>query len=251
MLKGTVTYRAAFPGIEFDSLEIACHQPGAVRATVTSSSASGVSLKVEVVDADSTDDALTKAGAVAAYVAKVLTFRFGIFYRGFGLVEHALVEEQPQSDGSTKPLHHLGSTIAFVMKADVWKTLGPQQQADLKSLLEQVHHPGFLHYDLFHSALGLTDPLSRFMALYNIVLFLCHDSQEDVDTLVLSIQPTVPTNAPFRLRRSGVQETVYTRLRNQVGHVRPGTTIEGTRAEMEANLSGLIEVTKELINRQP
>ena len=51
------------------------------------------------------------------------------------------------------------------------------------------------------------------------------------------------------MRRSGVAETIYTRHRNQVGHARPGTTIENTRSEMEINLKGLIAIAKELIIR--
>lgn len=250
MLKGTITFRAAFPGTEFGPIERVCHQSVISRATIESSPGDGVSLMVEIAGADSIDAALAEAGEVAAQIAKVLTFKLGEFYHEFGLFEHALVEEQPQPDGSTKPLHQLGSSIGLMVKTNACKTLGPQQQAEVKVLLEKIHHHGFLHYDLFRAALGLSDPLSKFMALYNIVLSTCSDNQENVDKFVISIQPKIPTNPPHRPRRSGVQETVYSRLRNQVGHIRPGTTIEGTRAEMEVNLSGLVEVTKELISRQ-
>jgi len=89
------------------------------------------------------------------------------------------------------------------------------------------------------------------MSLYNIVLSLSNDSQEDVDMLALNLDKATPTNAPFRPRKSGTNETVYTRLRNQVGHVRKGTTIEGTRAEMDQWISGLIGMAKHLIDQQP
>lgn len=250
MFRGTVSFRAAFPGVEFDPIEIVCRGAIASRATLKSSASDGFSLRVEVTEATSVEAALEAAREVAAYVARVLTFQFGVFYHSFGLCEYAVVEEQTGSDG-TSPLHHLGSSIGFTARADVWKALGPAKQAELKTALEQPHHSGFVYYDLFRSALSLDDALSKFMAIYNIVLLLNNDSQEEVDTFAFSVQPGIATNSPFRPRRSGMPETIYTRLRNQVGHVRPGTTIEQTRTEMQNNLTGLIQLAQELIRRQP
>ncbi len=200
----------------------------------------------------SIDAALEKAREVASYLAKVMTFEFGLFHQTFRLVRHSIVEEQLLPDESTKGIHHIivggmgdGGSVF------IWQKLGSKHLTDLKNMLERKHHPGFLHYDLFYFAIGRTDPLSKFMTLYSIILTLCHDKQENVDKFVLSVQPSVATNLPYRPRRSGLPETVYTRLRNQVGHVRPGTTIEGTISEMEANMSNLVIITKELISRQP
>ncbi len=251
MFKGTVTFRAAFPGIEFDTFEITPQQPDVLKASIKSSPSEGVTLKVDVAAADSIDSAIGTAREVATFIAQVLTYKFGTYYHEFGLLEHAFVEEVARPDGSTQPVHHLGTSLRLDCKADVWVAPGPQQMNEAKDLLEQLHHPGFIYYELFRSALGLNDPLSKFMALYNIVLSICNDLQEDVDAFVLSVQPGVDRNPPFRPRKSGTQETVYTRLRNQVGHRRSGTTIEETKGQMEVNLRGLVEVAKNLIDRQP
>lgn len=246
MFKGTITFRAAFPGIEFDTFEITPQQPDVLKASIKSSPSEGMNLKVDVAAADSIDSAIGAAREVAAFIAKVLTYKFGTYYREFGSPEHALVEEVARPDGSTQPVHRLGTGFLLDCKADAWVAPGPQQMNEAKYLLEQLHHPGFSYYELFRSALGLNDPLSKFMAFYNIVLSICNDSQEDVDAFVLSVQPGVDRNPPFRPRKSGTQETVYTRLRNQVGHRRPGTTIEETRGEMEVNLRGLVDVAKRI-----
>lgn len=119
--------------------------------------------------------------------------------------------------------------------------------SEIKSVLEEKPRPDCLYPDLFYFALGLTDPLSKFMALYSIVLTLCNDRQEDVDRFVLATQPNVSINSPYKPRKLGTQETLYTRLRNQVGHVRPETTIESTRSEMQENLNGRVEITKKSI----
>ena len=97
----------------------------------------------------------------------------------------------------------------------------------------------------------MTDPLSQFMGLYSLLLALCSDSQEQVDQFVLTVQPGIPTNTPFKSRKSGVQETVYTKLRNEIGHVRAGTTLDGTRNEMKTQIPGLIDVVRQLVSKQP
>ena len=178
------------------------------------------------------------------HVAKLLTFEFGVFHQRFRHVGDILVEEQSQPDGSIKTIHHLsdsistGCTAYFRAKPSIEK---------VKSILQEKPRFNCLYYDQFYFALELTDPLSKFMALYNTVLTLCNDRQEDVDRFVLATQPNVVTNSPYKSRKSGTQETLYTRLRNQVGHVRPQTTIEATRIEMSENLNGLVEITKKLI----
>lgn len=246
MFKGTVNFRAGGVGIAFDGIDVATHEPNTGGATVAAN-AEEVLLKVTVTAAETVDEAIRAAGEVAIRTATVLTYHFGKHFKNFGLVDHALVEDK----ANATQVHHFSSSLGFFVKADACLRLGPDKTAALKNTLDLPSHSGFLFYDQFRAALSLGDPLARFMSLYNIALSLCSDSQEDVDRLALQLDSSTPTNPPFKPRRSGTAETIYTRLRNQVGHVRPGTTIEGTRAEMEACLPGLIRIAKDLIDRQP
>ena len=189
------------------------------------------------------------------HVAKLLTFEFGVFHQRFRHVGDILVEEQSQPDGSTKTIHHLSDGISTGCIAYSWTKLSIERTSEIKSVLEEKPRSDCLYSDLFYFALGLTDPLSKFMVLYLIVLTLCEDNQKKVDQCVLKIQPTVSTNPRHKpLGKSKKEfgetpETLYTRLRNQVSHVRPETTIETTKSEMEQSLSDFIKVTKEVINQ--
>ncbi len=51
----------------------------------------------------------------------------------------------------------------------------------------------------------------------------------------------------FLLFPEGVLETVYTRLRNEVGHIRAGSTLERTQAEIRANLPAFQTIVKTAI----
>ena len=46
-------------------------------------------------------------------------------------------------------------------------------------------------------------------------------------------------------------ETVYTRLRNELGHSRKGVNLQDTKAEMANQLGGLIAITKRAIELFP
>jgi hypothetical protein len=58
-------------------------------------------------------------------------------------------------------------------------------------------------------------------------------------------KPNVP--AKLRHRKPNPNETVYTRLRNEFGHSRPGKNIEQTKVEMAERFNELRELTKRAI----
>jgi hypothetical protein len=112
----------------------------------------------------------------------------------------------------------------------------------IKSVLEQATPPGEVHYRLFRSARLATSLVEEFMILYQVLLMLVGDRQEDVDKFIVSEEPSVPqTPSPHRL---GVMETVYTRLRNELGHKRARVNLDTTRAEMRARVDGLRALAK-------
>ncbi|UBF24846.1 hypothetical protein K9N68_24785 [Kovacikia minuta CCNUW1] len=250
VFRGPVTFKAAFSGIGFDPIEFFPSYEKVSKAVIESSPNKGTLLKIEITDASTFDEAIRKAKEFALCTAKLLTFKFAVFQE-FQLIEDDLTEEKLLPDGNTAVIHHCIVGVGIGVNTTSWTTLNFRQSVEVKKLLQKTYHFSLFYYDLFYSALGLTDPLAKFMALYSLLLTLCHDKQENVDIFILKVQPTVSTNPPYRARKSGVPETIYTRLRNQIGHVRPGTTVEATREEMEANLGELLKISKALISKQP
>jgi hypothetical protein len=115
----------------------------------------------------------------------------------------------------------------------------------IKSVLEQATPPGEVHYQLFRSARLATSPVEEFMILYQVLLILAGDRQEDVDKFIVSEEPSIPqTPSPHR---QGAMETVYTRLRNELGHKRAAVNLDTTRAEMRARVDGLRALAKRAI----
>lgn len=245
VFKGGVTFQSPFAGFVFETVEISSSDPQIIRASISASERDGILLTMELDSLATLEDATRKAKEFALYIAKMLSFEFNVFHHNFKWVNDTLIEERP--DGSSEIIAIGG--MGFGGETDIVTKLGEKSLSALKNSLQKKPSNSF-PYDQFYYALGLTDAISKFMALYNIVLTLCDDRQENVDRFVLKIQPDIPVNPPYSQRKSGIPETLYTRLRNQIAHVRHGSTIESTGKEMEQILSGLIEVTKKRINEK-
>ncbi|GAB4340085.1 MAG: hypothetical protein OHK0047_31210 [Leptolyngbyaceae cyanobacterium] len=244
VFKGGVNFQSSFAGYVFETIEISSFDPQIIKASISASERDGVLLTMELDHLPTLEDATHKAKEFALYIAKMLTFEFNVFHQNFKWVNDTLIEERP--DGSSEMIGNVG--MGFELEGDLVIVLGEKSLSSLKDSLQRKPSDSF-SYDQFYYAFGLTDAISKFMALYNIVLTLCNDRQEDVDRFVLEVQPNIPVDLPYRPRKSGTPETLYTRLRNQIAHVRHGTTIESTGKEMERILSGLVEVTKKRINK--
>lgn len=107
--------------------------------------------------------------------------------------------------------------------------------ADITELLRRTSHCPY--FTMFRHAMQIRDELGKFMALYNVILSIYGDKQRDVDNFILRRNPNVPVSR--RPDKPAANETVFTRLRNQVGHVRPGASLAQTRREMAQNVSAL------------
>lgn len=245
MLEGNITFRTSLPDIEFDAIEFMTSCPGVLKATIASGSENGATLQISIAGATSINEAIALAKEIAQQVTNILSFEFGLGIEVFRYAEHSFLEVSNQNQ-----VFHVGDSINIRDAAICSVKLGHSNREKLKSILEQADENCYLYYEMFRVALCLTDPLATFMALYSIVLSLSDDLQEKVDHFVILIQPNVQINLPYRKRKSAIPETIYTRLRNEVGHIRPGATIQETRNEMTKNLAGLIEVTKQIIKSQ-
>jgi hypothetical protein len=79
---------------------------------------------------------------------------------------------------------------------------------------------------------------------------LDNDSQRRVDHFITTQEPTV-ARTPVQLLGSKKPrtETIYTRLRNELGHWRPGVDLATTNANMAAWVDRLRALTKAAIEQ--
>jgi hypothetical protein len=126
-------------------------------------------------------------------------------------------------------------------------TLGDERRQELARLLEQpIARPDL--YSAYRFVVNQGDDVARFMFLYSILLQLQpDDNQKYVDKVIRREMPNVPQSQ--RPDKPNVNETIFTRLRNELAHRRPGTTLEGTRREIQEHVAALQELVRTAISR--
>lgn len=102
---------------------------------------------------------------------------------------------------------------------------------------------------LYVQAIQNSDPIAQYMFLYNILLKIFGDSQRNVDNFIIKnstekLQRYKYTD--WKGRSIEKNETIFTSLRNQLGHVRNATPID-TRVQMNDKLSDLKYLVKKAI----
>ena len=93
-------------------------------------------------------------------------------------------------------------------------------------------------------ACGIDEPIGRFVALYALLLSEAGDSQTEVDRLIVEFDPnTQQTPSP----KNGKLETLYTRLRNELAHVRVTSNVFSTHDEIELHLTRFQWLVKSIL----
>jgi hypothetical protein len=151
--------------------------------------------------------------------------------------------------------HFVADSATCFISGKLTEELAGAAAAGLKAELEIASLPGEAYYRLFRMALQTQDPVDRFLALYRILAQLYphpttrKEDQKYVDDF-LEHQCGKPRNCT-RPDKPGVKETDYSRLRNEIAHVRPNADLMQTRQEMEQAFKELAEIVRKAIAAQP
>lgn len=102
-------------------------------------------------------------------------------------------------------------------------------------------------YTIYRSAMNNSDVVAKYMFLYQMLLYIHknasgHESQAAVDAFIIK-HLDEERHMYKKWPDSQRTETIFTRLRNQVGHNR-GKTPSETRKEMERKISELTELVR-------
>jgi hypothetical protein len=102
------------------------------------------------------------------------------------------------------------------------------------------------HFKLYKGALNNADPIVSYMFLYSILTDL-KGNQSNIDTYIQSLEPDVILLKSENPRFPNKEETIYTWLRNQVGHTNKDSDLLRIRTEIDSKLSGLTYFVKKAI----
>jgi hypothetical protein len=147
-------------------------------------------------------------------------------------------------DENGRHLTILADTIMISCKVDAVLSPGPSRIEQLKKILITDPNTRDVYISMFRFAISQSDPVLRFMFLYYILLTINNDKQREVDKFIIHENPGTPqTKSP----KHGRPETIYTRLRNELGHPRTGVNLQNTYIEIRNNVSIFQSLVKKAI----
>jgi len=192
----------------------------------------------------SDEEARVVAAKLANYYLDRISFLHGSSIESHEILRSVLMPIALQP-GAVVQLH-TGDLLIFGQQADLIVGL---DATSLKAEMERPAASGENFFGMYRSALQSASPVEQFMHLYQILLLFFNDRQADVDDYIRREEPGVSeTSHPLF---AGATETVYSRLRNEFGHVRAGVDVRNTKLEMANQLGGLTTLTKRAIELQP
>jgi hypothetical protein len=249
MFRGTVKFRARIVDTERgltipEKCQFNPNKTGVEKVEIECANGTEIVITVHFASVGDEEVGIAVAGEIHKEILDRVSIARGIAIEN-GRVESALSPTDGQSNVITP------RTGDIVLVGEYVKVSLSLSCADLNPILEEVTPRGSRHFGLFRSALLSTSPVEEFMHLYNILLMLFDDEQAAVDDFITTQNPGVAKKQrpPIkRLRkRSLKEETVYTRLRNELGHKRADVNLDDTKADMKKHLSELITLTKRAI----
>ena len=238
MNTGSVEYIASTSGIQIEEFSVHSEHPN-INSLVCSISENGsAKIRVNLEDIYYEDWPHTEISQEIQQFVAVLSFEFDCpihFLREAGY-------SIKKNDGSG--MSHVSSSLVALWDI-VSATVKPGNHSieNFKQRFQAFRHSSSAR--VYSSAIKQEDPIARFMFLYNIILTLSGDKQANVDENILSVAPDTPqTASPVS---TAIQETVYTRLRNEIAHNREEAEFESTSSEVNQWVSFLGAITKQLV----
>jgi hypothetical protein len=247
MLRGTVDFQTRITRhpVKFSSCEFNPHEPGVEKIVMESLSGHEIHGSVHLSAVASAEEARVITAKLVNYYLDRFSFLHGSSVETHEISRSVLTPIDPQPAGLVQL--QTGDLLIFGQQANLIVGL---DAAYLQTEMELAAPPGERFFGMYRSALQSASPVEQFMHLYQILLLLSNDRQADVDAYIRQEEPGVPeTQHPQR--PPGVMETVYSRLRNEFGHVRVGVDVRNTKAEMADRLGGLIALTRRAIELNP
>lgn len=252
MLNGTIKFRArirgnglTFPLLTFDPDTARIEKVEIEGRRVESEGPNRSEIASTVYITEVPTEEMGKAIAADANTKALdrLCFRYNIAIENGQITGHQFSQLNPP------PGYHLQANSGDYVIVDEAITLDLGIPAEsVKAELERLEYPGERYFALYRSARQSEGRAEEFLQLYNLLLMLLGDEQNAVDDFIMREAPGTPQTPSGKPRaKPGEKETVYTRLRNEFAHVRKGTHLDHTKAQMTDRVGELANLTKKAI----
>lgn len=234
MLKGQVELHASVESnpIVFGEVSLPGHDPSIDCITLQSDETNGMKLSVSICDVTTQEEGSRAALNEAERILDIIAFE-----RHIAIAQPRIASQSFQPIREPKGQHTISVGMTLHMKCNA----AVVSRVDCSTIANQILNSApvsLLYKSMFRGAVRSKGGVERFMHLYNLLMMLHCDHQGRLDQFIRSQEPNVPDTPSPHLK--GVNETVYTRLRNELGHHRAGGDLERTKQEMHQQVGQLL-----------
>lgn len=248
IVKGTLKYTCDVLGFifrSFEELEIETTEPWVEKVIVECRDEKPIEVSVTIASAPSAEGALISSRVICRTIVGRLALRYGLCIQEPILASQSLVV---MKDGSTTNVA-VGS-IPMAISGKDSLSLDSQELAALKLDLEDLRPNKQDYEELYRVAMQSADSVDRYMSLYRILSLLNPNQNGREDQQLVDIfieQQSADRRIHQRPDKPHIRETIYSKLRNEVGHARPGVDLAVTRQETDVRVYELAVITRKAI----
>ena len=240
-LDGYVGWLVSISGATLRGIDAPTHYPTAPRLVVTPRENSVYEIRVVTRGLYDRDEAIASTRSVAERFLDELAFQYDA---SIGVLRHHNQKVPYPPDGPKR-----GLSIRMLSAETAWINASSTRiisESELgRTVREHLSMEAPTAMRTFRIALAQSDALAKFMLLYNAMLELRGDIQREVDASILSVDASIPVS-PSPVKKSE-NETLFTRLRNELAHHRPGSDLSRTSAEVRKVLPDFVRITRAVI----
>lgn len=244
MASGTATCFAPISALVLDPIELPSRHKCVTKYAVETVRDNRLQVKYYFRDVDSRERVESVVAETIHEILDKIAFQFQVtigepYIRGYSITANHV-------DGLKEIV---GVNLHVRCEAKCTLKPGPESIGRLRELLESDTPLVDGAISFFRFSLRQTNPVARFMLLYNILLSLNGDNQAKLDNFLISMKPQVEVKpSPHKKwKSSNLYETVYTRLRNEIGHARKGAVPRETAKEIESHISDFQSIVRNAI----
>lgn len=212
---------------------------------ITSPTDKSIELIINLREIDSVENAYSIAEVVSCQIADKLAF---YFVSPFGDPKFIEGSVEGIINGTNKVIH-MSDTLHLSQELKIGKVVSKNLIPEIVQSLKTTFSTQDKRLAEFRWIIAQSDPVARFMHMYNMLLSLkggAKGTQKKVDEFIHQVEPNVVTNYNDYLKRD---ETIYTRLRNEIGHKVNGVTPQVTRQNIRDRVGQLAKHLKTAIEQ--
>lgn len=245
MNKAVVSYQCSCLGINFQSYEVEIEETPLLGFTIK---ADGEHLEIGVELVDIFDESIA-IGLAHDAVCKLLDYLCLFFLVKIGKPYQISISLPQKEKSEVYLIVHNIYQINLIENIQLQYSPSAECLDLLKiQIKDHWNHHGIM-VKLFRNSLLSADPVTRYLLLYNVLLFANSDKQKELDKSILTIDSSIETTPS---PRDNKPETIFTRLRNEIAHARNGVAYQQTISEIKEHLSKFTDIVKQVVlNNRP